>query len=255
MAPKQKDSAYELNVTKDSTRMLVMDVSTGGDSGHRDLVEKEVDIFVEEFLGGQYLKSILRKPILRAFGGQQKSCKDGLAMLLDGKKTIAALKRCHDIYNSPARDEHSWTPKLIDHLENGVDFSEAEVENDDDAVHLKWAAGVHAEESNKYTPTSIRTMIKIANNEIKRTAGGDLDEARKALETFYGKKKRMFVYRMMLFSQTICESWAFFRELEHPQQVDQREQVFRWRKEQTPLGGWWPEGASERRFGSTAKCG
>ena len=44
------------------------------------------------------------------------------------------------------------------HIENGIDFSEAEIENDDDDVHLKWAAGVHAEESNKYAPTSIRTL-------------------------------------------------------------------------------------------------
>ena len=73
--------------------------------------------------------------MLRSWGGNPSRSKDGLLKLVDGKKTVLALKRCLQKYLDDAqRDLYSWTPKLVDHLENGVEFTEGEIENDDDCT-------------------------------------------------------------------------------------------------------------------------
>ena len=58
MAPKSIDSSYELKITQESVRVRVGEVSTAEDSGHRGYCENDVLHLEEEFLGGQYLKTI-----------------------------------------------------------------------------------------------------------------------------------------------------------------------------------------------------
>ena len=196
------DKCYTPKVTKDSLRVHCREVSTGEDSGHRELKEKDVQALVDDFLGGQYGQTVLKKPILRSFGGKACVCKDGLLKLVDGKKVTEAMKRCWAIYeNEESREKETWSPKLIQDLEEGMDFSEVEVENDDDSIALKWCAGVHAEESIKIATTTIRTLIKIGKEEKARVPGGSWDDVRDMLRDFYGKGKQMFVYRIIVLSR------------------------------------------------------
>ena len=60
------------------------------DSGHRDYFEEEVEELVQ-----QYMQTLLKKPMLRSFGGKPKMCKDRLLKLLDGKKVTAAVRKCY----------------------------------------------------------------------------------------------------------------------------------------------------------------
>ena len=99
------DKSYSPKITKESVRVHCKEVSTAEDSGHRNFLEDEVVDFVTQFLGGQYLKTIFKKPTLRSFAGKPSTCKDGLLKLLDGKKVVEAVKRCATIYEDQAKRE------------------------------------------------------------------------------------------------------------------------------------------------------
>ena len=114
------------------------EISTADDSGHRECLEKEVEELLQLFLGGQYLKTITRKPLLRVVDGQPKLVRDGLWSIADGKKVIKALTKCLVIWNDPALcDEHEWTDALAAVMKDGVDVGEVEFANDDDHIHAK----------------------------------------------------------------------------------------------------------------------
>ena len=186
MHPTKVSQAFELKKHL-VVRVNVSDVSTATDSGHRDLVSAEVEQRVDELLNGQYCKSVMSKPMLRLYAGKLTVASDGLWKLLDGKVIIAALKECLRRFQDPDEvDKYTWTPKFVDHLENGVEYEQGEITDDDDDLAFQWAAGVHSEESNRFTPTSIMTLIRIGRNELAHTASGnDVEAARNALEAFY----------------------------------------------------------------------
>ena len=105
--------------------------------------------------------------MLRFFAGKKTVASDGLLKLLDGKIVTAALQECLRRYRDPDEvDKYTWTPVLIDHLENGVEFAQGEIKNNDDDLAFKWAAGVHSEESSRFKSTSIRALIQIGRREL-----------------------------------------------------------------------------------------
>ena len=64
MPPKKVSEAFELKKHA-VVRINVSDVSIAADSGHRDLVSADVEQRVDDFLHGQYGKSLFAKPMLR----------------------------------------------------------------------------------------------------------------------------------------------------------------------------------------------
>ena len=122
MPPKKVSEAFELKKHA-VVRINVSDVSIAADSGHRDLVSAEVEQRVDDFLHGQYGKSLFAKPMVRFFVGKIAVASDWLLKLLGGKIVIAALQECPRRNKDPDEvDKYTWTPLLIDHLENGVEF-------------------------------------------------------------------------------------------------------------------------------------
>ena len=67
---------------------------------------------------------------------------------------------------------------------------------------------IHDEPSNGFKKTGIKDMIRVARSEKDR--GGDItwEAAAKALTSFYGPGKSMFVYRCVVFAQTMFPSWV-----------------------------------------------
>ena len=62
-------------------------------------------------------------------------------------------------------------------------------------IGYAWAAGIHDVESNRYTATSFKDLVEVANRYRKKAPGGSWKAVQEMLEQVYGAKRRMFIYR------------------------------------------------------------
>ena len=144
--------------------------------------------------------------ITAVFGDAPKLAASGQFRLADGKQTFAALRELRDEWTSATdADEPMFTQSLIDVFETGVDCQTVEFEDDDDDIVLAWATSSHDLESNKYKPSSLRDMVEVARRYRLRVPGGSWTDVQAKLETIYGQKKRMYVYRMVVAAQMVSE--------------------------------------------------
>lgn len=94
-------------------------------------------------------------------------------MLGDGKQTFIALKECKELWEDENEAEkYEWTQKLIDTFEQGVDVSCVEFRDDDPDLVLAWAISIHDVDSNKYRPTSMQDLVRVAKRFHLKTPGG-----------------------------------------------------------------------------------
>jgi len=70
-----------------------------------------------------------------------------------------------------------------------------------------YSVGLHDEESNKFKKTDVGDMVALANKFRDRTGSNSWADTAAALNAYYGKGKRIFVYRAVLCAQTLHASW------------------------------------------------
>ena len=206
-ASKAAGSLAPLVVSKDF-RIPVQDVSTEGDSGWRSLDTDRVAELKTTFLSGDWGNNIMTKPAVLNEHGNPKLAQNGLRMLCDGKHTFAALKLCKEIYEKAGEDADAdesivWSAGLIDVFTNGVSVNVYEF---NDASKMRaWCVIAHDADSNKYKPTSILDLWKLAHEYRQTVPGGEWKRTQEVLNGIYGQKKTMFVYRMMQVAMTLPE--------------------------------------------------
>ena len=185
---------------KDYHLLGVDDASIAADSGWRAVDKRRVAELVETFLAGEYGNNILRKPsVFHDAGGKPRAAGDGRAKLCDGKHTFAALRELKELFaEDEAADEQqqsrTWSTLLVDALKNGVAVSL--VEYKDDRKHLAHQVLAHDADSNKYKPTTIKSLIETVEQYKLEQPGGDLKAMQAAMNADYGSSKRTFVHRM-----------------------------------------------------------
>ena len=177
------------------------EISVASDSGWREFDQRRVAELVATFEQGEYKQNIMSKPAVLSFSGRPVLASDGLRKLADGKHTIMALKECLQKYDPLSEDQ--FTDALVKDLDEGVDVSVIEFEEDSDDLLFAWAAAAHDVDSNKYKPSAVKDIVGVATRFKTRVLGGGWVATQKELEKVYGVKRRNWVYRMVASAKEI----------------------------------------------------
>lgn len=204
------------SATKEKQLVKISDVSLSDASGWRDVSEDRVSELVDTFTNaGLYGVGLLRRPSLVMVNGEVKLDVNGTCLLLDGKHTFHALKRCAELYASAMVDDGdggdassgppgpTFTPLLVKAITEGVEVDWIEFRDDDSDLRAAYAAQMHDEATNKYKVTSLRDLVMVATRYQKKAPGGSWDHVRDALLAIYGSPRRTFVHRMLVAAQVL----------------------------------------------------
>lgn len=205
--------------------VAVSEISVSADSGWREVNDGRVKELKDHFRSGMYGIGLLRRPSIVQAHGSLKKGADGNFLLLDGKHTIVALGQLKAEYDeataghggdddvaTAAVTDVGWSAVLIQALTVGVCVDVVEFDDDDEDLRVAYCAQLHDEAVNKFRPTSLLSMVQVAERYRKKAPGGAWDHVRKTLIQIYGHGRRTFVTNMLVAAQTLPEE--LLRKLE-----------------------------------------
>ena len=209
--PKRMEQTSAPTFTKHGFEKLYI-ISTGPESGWREVDESRVQEILQIIKDGQFNKTIMKAPALRGFQGRPVLDRDGRMLLSDGKHTVIACLRASEEYEKTKEDlasgaikeedqKVSWSDDAVKMFEDGLDFELADYpENDHDLV-VAYNVLIHDESANTWKKTNIGDLCRAAKLIQQKVAGGSWDQTKQRLLNIYGSGRRSFVHRMCIAAQ------------------------------------------------------